>query len=337
MSKNIMKKLSILLVLTLIIGLFSTCVVAGKTLKMGTVTGSEDNTSVAARRFIELVKERTNGSVEINYFPDGVLGSAATQIESLRMGELDMFVEGVGWFSQIVGEFNLWCTAFVLDDYEHGRAAMEGEPGQIAQKKLLDKYNIRMLDGTWYRAPRQVFSTEKGGPVRSVEDLEGMVMRTVPLDAYAIPWGETPATCTSINYSELYMALKQGVAEAFEGPIDLTVHNKMHEPCKYVSLTDHQFETTAIVISEHTFKKLTPEEQKIIQETAKEIRDYTEELIKEDVKKQLQYLKDDDNITVIEDVDRQSFFDVLSKVPYKMEEMGLWEKGFYDKVMEYAD
>jgi tripartite ATP-independent transporter DctP family solute receptor len=332
-----LKKTCILSVFLLIVSLSITGAVAGKTLKMGAVTGAEANISKAAEHFIDLVKERTNGSVEIKYFPGSMLGKAATQLESLRMGELDFFVGGVGWFSQLVGEFNLWATAFVMKDYEHARAAMEGEPGKIAQDKLLNKYKIRMLDGTWYRAPRQVFSTKKAGPIRSISDLKGVIMRTVPLDAFAIPWGETPATTVSIPYSELYMALKQGVAEAFEGPIDLTVHNKMHEPCKYLSLTSHQFETAGIVISEKTYQELTKEEQKIIEKSALDTREFTENLIKNDVKKQLANLKKEGKLEIIEDVDRESFFNALKDVPYKMEEKGIWQKGFYDKVKKYAE
>jgi len=331
-----LKKISMISVLMLIVSFSITGIVSGKTLKMGAVTGAEANISKAAEHFISLVEERTNGSVKIEYFPGSMLGKAATQLESLRMGELDFFVGGVGWFSQLSGEFNLWATAFVMKDYEHARAAMEGEPGKIAQGKLLDRYKIRMLDGTWYRAPRQVFSTKKAGPIKSINDLNGVIMRTVPLDAFAIPWGETPATTTSIPYSELYMALKQGVAEAFEGPIDLTVRNKMHEPCKYVSLTSHQFETAGIVISEMTYQALSKEEQEIIKKAALETRDVTEQLIKSDVEKQLENLRKEGRMEIIEDVDRDSFFKVLSDVPYKMEAKGIWQKGLYDKVKEYA-
>ena len=330
------KKICIISILMLIVSFSITGIVAGKTLKMGAVTGAEANISKAAEHFISLVEERTNGSVKIKYFPGSMLGKAATQLESLRMGELDFFVGGVGWFSQLSGEFNLWATAFVMKNYEHARAAMEGEPGEIAQGKLLNQYKIRMLDGTWYRAPRQVFSTKKAGPIKSINDLNGVIMRTVPLDAFAIPWGETPATTTSIPYSELYMALKQGVAEAFEGPIDLTVRNKMHEPCKYVSLTSHQFETAGIVISEVTYQALTKEEQEIIKKAASETRDFTEKLIKSDVQKQLENLRKEGRMEIIEDVDRESFFKVLSDVPYKMEAKGIWQKGLYDKVKTYA-
>ena len=331
------KKISFILTFMLIFSFFCTGMVAAKTLKMGAVTGAEANISKAAEHFIKLVEERTNGSVTIKYFPGSMLGKAATQLESIRMGELDFFVGGVGWFSQLAGEFNLWATAFVMKDYDHARAAMEGEPGKIAQGKLLDKYKIRMLDGTWYRAPRQVFSTKKAGPIKSISDLDGVIMRTVPLDAFAIPWGETPATTVSIPYSELYMALKQGVAEAFEGPIDLTVHNKMHEPCKYVSLTSHQFETAGIVISEMTYQSLTKEEQTIIKKAAAETRSFTEKLIKGDVEKQLKNLKEKEQFEIIANVDRESFFKALSNVPYKMEEKGIWQKGLYDKVMKLAN
>ncbi|MBC8441709.1 MAG: TRAP transporter substrate-binding protein [Deltaproteobacteria bacterium] len=328
------KKISVFSIVMLILSFSITGMVAAKTLKMGAVTGAEANISKAAKHFINLVEERTNGSVKIEYFPGSMLGKAATQLESLRMGELDFFVGGVGWFSQLVGEFNLWATAFVMKDYNHAKAAMDGEPGKIAQGKLLDKYKIRMLDGTWYRAPRQIFSTKKAGPIKSINDLKGVIMRTVPLDAFAIPWGATPATTVSIPYSELYMALQQGVAEAFEGPIDLTVHNKMHEPCKYVSLTSHQFETAGIVISEMTYQGLTKEEQNIITKSAIDTRSFIEELIKSDVEKQLADLREKGQLEIIEDVDRDSFFKALSQVPYKMEAKGIWEKGLYDKVMK---
>lgn len=331
-----LKKIGTISILMLIVCFLSAGIVAGKTLKMGAVVGAEANISKAANHFIKLVDERTGGSVKIQYFPDSMLGKAATQIESLRMGELDFFVGGVGWFSQLVGEYKLWATAFVMKDYDHARAAMEGEPGEIARGKLLDQYKIRMLDGTWYRAPRQVFSTEKGGPIRSINDLKGVVMRTVELDAFTIPWGSTPATATAIPYSELYMALTQGVAEAFEGPLDLTVNNKMHEPCKYLSITDHQFETAGIFMSEMAYQALTKDEQIIIKKAAAETRDLTEELIKIDSEKLLKNLREEGRMVIIEDVDRESFFKALSDVPLKMENMGLWEKGLYNKVMKLA-
>jgi TRAP-type C4-dicarboxylate transport system substrate-binding protein len=74
----------------------------------------------------------------------------------------------------------------------------------------------------------------------------------------------------------------------------------------------------------------------IIKEAALETRDFTEKLIKSDVEKQLESLKKEGRMEIIEDVDRDSFFKVLSDVPYKMEAKGIWQKGLYDKVKQYA-
>ena len=110
----------------------------------------------------------------------------------------------------------------------------------------------------------------------------------------------------------------------------------MHEPCKYLSLTSHQFEIAGIVVSEMTYQSLTKEDQIIIEKSAVETRDFTEKLIKSDVEKQLENLRKEGRMEIIEDVDRDSFFKVLSDVPYKMEAKGIWQKGLYDKVMKFA-
>ena len=85
-----------------------------------------------------------------------------------------------------------------------------------------------------------------------------------------------------------------------------------------------------------TYQGLTKEEQKVIETAAVETREFTEKLIKSDVDKQLVNLKKEGRMEIIEDVDRDSFFNALKDVPYKMEEKGIWEKGLYDKVMKLA-
>lgn len=336
MRKFILKNLLILVVLALIVTVFSSSVLASKNLKFGAVVGTDDNLSRAAAKFIEVVEEKTDGEIEISYFPGSQLGTASQQLESLRMGELDFFVGGVGWYSELVGGYNLWAAGFVMESYEHGVKVMESEVGQNINNQLLDNYGIRMIDGTWYRAPRNLFTSEDAGPVNSVEDVQDLVLRVPELQAFTLPWNEAGASATPIPYGDLYMALEQGVADAFEGPVDLSYYNKMHEPIKYVNLVNYQYEVVGLVMADRAYQDLSDEEVAIINEAAAEAKLLNNEIIKESEENVLELMEEEGKI-INRDVDRESFFEALKDVPYIFEEEGLWEEGIYDKVKEMAN
>src|SRR5215208_4660912 len=53
-----------------------------------------DSWQTAALRFAELVKDRTKGAIEIQVFPNGVLGNDPTTINAVRGGSLDIALTG---------------------------------------------------------------------------------------------------------------------------------------------------------------------------------------------------------------------------------------------------
>ena len=73
---------------------------------------------------------------------------------------------------------------------------------------------------------------------------------------------------------ELYPALEQRAVDGQENPLNVILFNKFYEVNKFVSRTQHIYNPLQLLMSKKTWDKLTPVEQKIIQDAANESRAY---------------------------------------------------------------
>jgi TRAP-type C4-dicarboxylate transport system substrate-binding protein len=71
-----------------------------------------------------------------------------------------------------------------------------------------------------------------------------------------------------LSFSELYQALQQGTYDAQENPIPVIYNNKLYEVQEYLSVTNHIYSGMCFTIAESTWKKLSAEQQEIIQAAA---------------------------------------------------------------------
>ena len=125
------------------------------------------------------------------------------------------------------------------------------------------KSNVRIL-GTFYYGVRQLTTTDKA--VKTVADVKGMKIR-VPQSAMYMAmvesWG---AKATPIAFGELYLALSTHIADAQENPLATFNAQKFYEIQKYVILTQHIICPNCIFINENVWKKISPADQKIVQD-----------------------------------------------------------------------
>jgi TRAP-type C4-dicarboxylate transport system substrate-binding protein len=75
-------------------------------------------------------------------------------------------------------------------------------------------------------------------------------------------------------FAELYPALESKAVDGQENPYAVILSSKFYEVNKYVSATNHVYATNPIQISKRFWDKLSPVEQKLIQEAATEAQNY---------------------------------------------------------------
>jgi TRAP-type transport system periplasmic protein len=304
-------------------------VLAAKTMKLGMVQTDEHPHTIAARKFAELVKEKTNGAVEVKVFANSQLGNGVSQVQAVKMGTLESFMDGAGWYGQLVGEYYIFATPYLMKDVEHTHRVANSPLASEINDKLLATHRVRMLTLTWDRLPRDVISKR---PIKSLADVKGMKMRVPELTSFAEGWRALGASPTPIAFSEIYLALQQGLIEGVELSMDMFYNLKLHEVAKHLTLTAHQAEPCAMIVNERFWSSLTPKEQSAVKEALDEAGKLNAELIARDRTKIVDEMKKA-GVTVYE-IDRAEFRKATADLPFRLEDKGVWTKGTFARVQK---
>jgi tripartite ATP-independent transporter DctP family solute receptor len=128
-------------------------------------------------------------------------------------------------------------------------------------------------------------------PVQKLEDLQGLKVRVVQAPIYVDTFNALGANAVPIPLPELYTALEQKSVDGQENPLNVILFNKFYEVNKYVSRTQHIYNPLQLLMSKKTWDKLSPDEQKIIQDAANESKVYERKIAREQDSKAVEQLK----------------------------------------------
>ena len=78
---------------------------------------------------------------------------------------------------------------------------------------------------------------------------------------------------------EVYLAIQQGAVSGQENPVDTIFSNKFYEVAPHVTLTNHVYSPIPMAISEKTWQKLSPADQKAVSEAAQAAAQFSREMI----------------------------------------------------------
>jgi tripartite ATP-independent transporter DctP family solute receptor len=263
---------------------------------------------IASIRFAETVKAKTNGRVEIQVAHSAQLGDDAAMVTALRSGTLDFSANSQGAVSSTVPEFAALGMPFLFADVQKAWTVMDGSIGKELGDKAAAKGMI--LLGLWDNGIRQMSNSKR--PIKSPADMKGLKMRTPP-DAVTVDIMQSMgADAQQIKFSELYVALQQGVVDGQENPLTNIASAKLYEVQKYISLSGHKYESTPFLMSKHTWDRMTPADQKVVTEAATEATQLQRRLNKEVDDKLVVELKAKG--VQIDTIDRKAFIDACAPV-----------------------
>ena len=302
---------------------------APKVMRVGHIQSMDHPYQEGLEKFKELVKQKTNGEIEVRIFPMAQLGSGPTQIQSVKLGTLESFIEGAGMYANLVGGYAIFTTAYVFDR-EDVYKVLDGPIGRALNDELIKRHGIRMLCTSWERGPRHLLSVR---PVLKVADVKGLKLR-VPQDVtFLLAWKILGASPTPINMAEVYLALKQGIVDGVENPLETHYTQKFYEAAKNLSLTAHIIENAGFSVNEKWYQGLTKAQMNALSEAAKEAGKVNNELT---TNLEATYRKKmEDEGVKFHTIDRAAFRAACKDAPMQIEATGLWKKGFYDEVLDF--
>ena len=207
------------------------------------------------------LEKLSKGSMTLRVFPNSQLGDFKALVAQTQAGELDMAMTGYPDMSYVIPELKMIGAPYVISDYAHLRAVIKSPIGQKMDARFREK-GIRVMD-VWYEGARH---TTANKPINTIDDLKGLKMRTpnVPfLIAYAKAVGATPAP---VAFAEVYLALQTKQVDAQENPLPTIDSAKLYEVQKHIALTGHFIASSAILMSEKSWEKLTDQQRQWVSE-----------------------------------------------------------------------
>lgn len=231
---------------------------------------SDYPTARGAERFAQLVEERTGGRIRIRIFAEGELGEEESVFRQLQYGGIDFARVSVMTVSDVIPMMNVLQLPYLYRDSSHMWQVLDGEIGS----EFMDALNTYDLKGlSWYDAGARHFYNSVR-PVERLEDMRGLKIRVAQsqlMEAMVSALGAKPVT---LDYSEVYAALETGEINGAENNWPSYETMRHYEVAPYITEDAHNRIPEIQVMSAATWNRLSEEDQKIIQECAKESAQY---------------------------------------------------------------
>ena len=231
-------------------------------LKLGHFASDTHPCGIAAQQFKANVEKRTNGEVKIALFGNNTLGSPPEVLEQVMLGAVDMSLSGQDQLAKHLPFYDVISTPFAFKDYATADKIIDGDFKTWAEPELAKKGLVHLSDWEW--GFRQLTNSKK--PVVVPADLKGMKIRTPPAFAYQAFVEAAGGNAVTIAFSELVMAMKQGVVDGQENPIGTIYDLKLYETQKYMSILNYTYSSMVHIVNKKSWDKLSPEQQKIVAE-----------------------------------------------------------------------
>jgi tripartite ATP-independent transporter DctP family solute receptor len=218
----------------------------------------------------KLVKERTNGRIEIQVFPNSQLGGVGELVDGVKSGAISMGHHDFGSLGKIVVDTAVFNTPFMYRDPGHAMRATNPRNSPALQKinqQLVEKGNMRIV-AALFQGTRELTSKEK---VLSPKDMAGKKYRGVPIKLWSSMLTGMGAVATPVEVSELATALATGLVIGQENPLPNIYNLKLYEVQKYVMMTNHMQSVLAVFINEQVYQSIPAADRKIMEDTMIEV------------------------------------------------------------------
>ena len=221
----------------------------------------------AAKIWSDLVKERTQGRINIKLYPGVSLiqGDQTREFSALRQGVIDMAVGSTINWSPQVKELNLFSLPFLMPDYAAIDALTQGSVGKKIFQRLEQGGVVPLAWGE--NGYREVTNSKRA--IKSPADLKGMKIRVVGSPIYSDIFSALGANPTQMSWADAQPALSSGAVDGQENPLFLFNVLKMQNVGqKFVTAWGYVADPLIFVVNKDIWNSWTPADQAIVRQAA---------------------------------------------------------------------
>lgn len=244
--------------------------------KIGTGLSEDHPQAKALKYFADQLAAKSSGKLVARVYTSGSLGNDISMTSALRGGTLEMTIPDSSTLVSLVKPFGVLNLPLTFNNEREADAVLDGPFGQKLLATLPEKGLIGL--GFWENGFRHVTNSRR--PVQRADDLSGLKLRVIQSPLFLDTFNALGANATPMPFTELYTAMEQTAVDGQENPAATILASKFYEVQKHMVLSRHMYSAWVLLMSKKTWEGLSAEEQKIVQEAAREATLYERKTIR---------------------------------------------------------
>lgn len=251
------------------------------------VVGEDTPKGQAARRFASLIKERTQGKVEVQVFANSSLYTDYEELKALQDGYIQIIAPAFSKLSTLVPEVEVFDLPFLykrLDDYHR---VLDGEAGKRLAE-MMQRQGLKPL-AYWDNSFKQFTSSNR--PIHLPTDLQGLKMRIMPSTVLNRQMRLLGAQPIEISFNDVYLSLEKGELDGQENTVSNIYTKHFHRVQQYLTISDHGYLGYFVLMNQEFWQQLPADIQTVMVETMREVTLWERQKAEEINTEQLQQIK----------------------------------------------
>lgn len=249
----------------LALGLITSPAFAEIKLKFATDSGDRESPSgKALAKWAKAIEDGSNGEISVKVFYQNELGGQLEVFDLFVSGEVDMMISWPSTsYDKRIGVLN---TPYMVTSWDEAFTAYK--PDGWVNDTLNVVFNDIGL--TYYGAWPEGFSgvATKGKYAKTLEAANGIKVRTPPLFPFPQILQSMGYQTAAIDWGEVFTSIQTGVVSGDAGNVIYWDYEYFRDVLDYYVRTKHTFVTGNMLANSASLEKLTPELQKLVQDSA---------------------------------------------------------------------
>ncbi|MTI18140.1 TRAP transporter substrate-binding protein [Rhodobacteraceae bacterium RKSG542] len=265
----------------------------------------------AWEKFKEVVEAESKGEIAVEIYANGQMGEDRELLEFVQDGTIDLNASTVAVLAGWDTAFAASELPYMFPDRATALAALNGSYGEWLFKRA-EEIGFKGLG--WFETGfRNINNSVR--PIYKPEDLDGIKIRTMQVDAHMAAFRHLGANPTPMAFGEVYSALQQGVVDAQENPLSAIVTSRLYEVAPFVSLTNHVYSTHIVVMNPDRFESLPENYQDLILRAVKEGEAHQQAIIAKEEQEMIAILeKEGGKVNALSPEEIKVFQDRISEI-----------------------
>ena len=241
-----------------------------------------------ATNFKALVEKNSGGKITIRLYPNSQLGNEEQRMEQTMSGP-NINVASFAGVAPLFPEVFSGNIPFMFNSYDAAHIFFDGSDWwKKARAEFLDRTGVEMLEAVEEGGFLAFTNSKK--VIRSPEDFKGLKFRAMDESQVAL-YKAFGASGTPIPWTELYMALRTGVADGQMNPPMYIIIGSLYEVQTHVCMANIQYSYQFLLVNGDWLNSLPRESRTVIREAAHKANAINRSTVGSEVADRVEFLK----------------------------------------------